>query len=119
MFSFVFGCLLFCWTGLIIVSVVFLVFCGINVQLELLHFNMEVNFTAVKGLTNLTTIVQRPEGLRFGYYRELISVFYLVGTLANLLAFIHLNQKKNFKNTKHALMLKYVPNLNPFFYYAS
>lgn len=108
-----FSCLLFCWTGLIIVSVVFLECCGINVQLELLHFNMEVNFTAVKGLTNLTTITQRPQGLGFNYYKELLSVFYLVGTLANLLAFIHLNQKKNFKNTKHALMLKYV-YLNPF-----
>ena len=101
-------CLLFCWTALIIVSVVFLECCRINVQLELLHFNMEVNFTAVKGLTNLTTITQRLEGLRFNYYREVISLFYLVGTLANLLAFIHLKQKKNCKNTKHSLMLKYV-----------
>lgn len=70
---------------------------------------MEVNFTTIKGFKNVTSGTQSSESLRsFNYYRELISLFYLVGTLANLLAFIHLNQKKNFKNTKHALMLKYV-----------
>jgi hypothetical protein len=37
---------------------------------------------------------------------SLYTAFYIVGAIGSLLALIHLYQKRNFKNPRHAIMLK-------------
>jgi hypothetical protein len=37
---------------------------------------------------------------------EMVSLFYFVGIVGSFLAMLHLYRKRNFKNTKQALMLR-------------
>lgn len=39
-------------------------------------------------------------------HAELVGLFYVVGIIGSFLALLHLNTKKNFRNTKQAFMLK-------------
>lgn len=46
------------------------------------------------------------DGTKASIQTKLMAVFYLVGIVGSILALLHLHQKKNFKNTKQAFMLK-------------
>lgn len=55
-----------------------------------------------------STLIQQHRGYSFPTVPKLIlyNILYFIGVFGSSLALIHLCQKKNFKNPKHALMLK-------------
>ncbi|KAG5680559.1 hypothetical protein PVAND_010059 [Polypedilum vanderplanki] len=61
--------------------------------------------------TNSTTVINEDNCYKPLVFIEMVSLFYFVGIVGSFLAILHLYRKKNFKNTKQALMLRFLMTL--------